>query len=101
MTGRVGKVRVVRLRLQGLTKKAVSRNSKKCKLTAAQRTTAIQNFQAISPGDVVAAEAAIQSVLTARTNDVNSPPFCRKIHLMLSRKVAKMGRKAVNQTRLE
>jgi hypothetical protein len=100
MEGRVGKVRVVRLRLQGLTKKAVSRNSKKCKLSDAQRQSAIDKFQAIPAGDVVAAEAAIQSVLSDRTNDVDSPPLCKRIHLFLSRKVTKMGKKARNQTRL-
>jgi len=100
MEGRKGKVRVVRLRLQGLTKKAVSRNSKKCKLTDAQRQSAIDNFAAIPAGDVVAAEAAIQSVLSDRTNDIDSPPFCRRIHKMLTKKIARMGRKAVNQTRL-
>jgi len=100
MEGRVGKVRVVRLRLQGLTKKAVSRNSKKCKLSDAQRQSAFDKFEAISPGDVVAAEDAIQSVLADRTNDPDSPPLCKRIHLFLSRKVAKMGKKARNQTRL-
>jgi len=100
MEGRVGKVRVVRVRLQGLTKKAVSRNSKKCKLSDAQRESAIIKFRDIPAGDVDAATNAIQSVLADRTNDPNSPPVCKRIHLFLSRKVAKMGKKARNQTRL-
>jgi len=100
MSGRKGKVRVLRVRLQGLTKKAVSRKSKKCTLTPTQRQSAIDNFAGIAEGDVNAAENAILSVLHDRTNDVDSPPFCRRIHKMLFRKIVKIAKKAKNQTRL-
>merc|ERR1712156_484188 len=96
MSGRKGKVRVLRVRLQGLTKKAVSRKSKKCTLTPTQRQSAIDNFAGIAEGD----ENATLSVLHDRTNDVDSPPFCRRIHKMLFRKIVKIAKKAKNQTRL-
>jgi hypothetical protein len=100
MSGRKGKVRVIKARLQGLTKKAVSRKSKKCKLSSAQRQSAIDAFSGIAAGDVSAAEDAIISVLDDRTNDEDSPPLCKRINLMLKRKIVKMAKKAKNQTRI-
>ena len=129
-SGRRGKVKLVRNRLAGLAKKAIKRKNKKCKLSAADRATGtwfnfllkmkyykfqlclvicqsltnkrilitdkvIGNMSDIQTGDVEGFGLELLNLLDLRTADE-----CKRINLLLKRKIVKVNKKAQNQTRM-
>merc|ERR1712176_1587328 len=89
---RSGKVRKLRARLFGLSKKAPRRKDKRCKLTQIQRDTA--NAEMVNVTTVSEFKNAIFAMFDARTNN---PPGCERINLFLKRKLNKIVRKINNQ----
>merc|ERR1712048_1392515 len=94
-SGRGGKSRKMRARLFGLSKKALRRKDKKCKLTQAQRDTANQGMQNANNLDEYV--QVIFDMFNARTADPLSPPVCDRINLFLRRKINKIVKKTRNQ----
>merc|ERR1712154_613583 len=94
-SGRGGKARKMRARLFGLSKKALRRKDKKCKLTQAQRDTANSGMQNAANLDEYV--QVIFDMFNARTADPLSPPVCDRINLFLKRKINKIVRKTKNQ----
>merc|ERR1711935_750698 len=93
--GRGGKARKMRARLFGLSKKALRRKDKKCKLTQAQRETANSGMQ--NAGNLDEYVQVIFDMFNARTADPLSPPVCDRINLFLKRKINKIVKKTKNQ----
>merc|ERR1712117_239525 len=94
-SGRGGKARKMRARLFGLSKKALRRKDKKCKLTQAQRDTANSGMQNANNLDEYV--QVIFDMFNARTADPLSPPVCDRINLFLKRKINKIVKKTRNQ----
>merc|ERR1712048_1359161 len=93
--GRGGKARKMRARLFGLSKKALRRKDKKCKLNESQRTAANQGMQNANNLDEYV--QVIFDMFNARTADPLSPPVCDRINLFLRRKINKIVKKTRNQ----
>merc|ERR1712176_256028 len=93
--GRGGKSRKMRARLFGLSKKALRRKDKKCKLNESQRTAANQGMQNANNLDEYV--QVIFDMFNARTADPLSPPVCDRINLFLKRKINKIVKKTKNQ----
>merc|ERR1712019_142046 len=94
-SGRGGKARKMRARLFGLSKKALRRKDKKCKLTQAQRDTANSGMQNANNLDEYV--QVIFDMFNARTADPLSPPVCDRINLFLKRKINKIVKETRNQ----
>merc|ERR1712157_549590 len=77
--GRGGKARKMRARLFGLSKKALRRKDKKCKLNQAQRDAANSGMQNANNLDEYV--QVIFDMFNARTADPQSPPVCLRINL--------------------
>merc|ERR1712176_86665 len=93
--GRGGKSRKMRARPFGLSKKALRRKDKKCKLNESQRTAANQGMQNANNLDEYV--QVIFDMFNARTADPLSPPVCDRINLFLKRKINKIVKKTKNQ----
>merc|ERR1712003_409489 len=93
--GRGGKARKMRARLFGLSKKALRRKDKKCKLNQAQRDAANSGMQNANNLDEYV--QVIFDIFNARTADPQSPPVCLRINLFLKRKINKIVKKTKNQ----
>merc|ERR1712157_536925 len=93
--GRGGKARKMRARLFGLSKKALRRKDKKCKLNQAQRDAANSGMQNANNLDEYV--QVIFDMFNARTADPQSPPVCLRINLFLKRKINKIVKKTKNQ----
>merc|ERR1712048_1083147 len=94
-SGRGGKSRKMRARLFGLSKKALRRKDKKCKLNQAQRDAANSGMQNANNLDEYV--QVIFDMFNARTADPQSPPVCLRINLFLKRKINKIVKKTKNQ----
>merc|ERR1711933_333870 len=92
--GRGGKARKMRARLFGLSKKALRRKDKKCKLNQAQRDAANSGMQNANNLDEYV--QVIFDMFNARTADPQSPPVCLRINLFLKRKINKIVKKTKN-----
>merc|ERR1711972_1088892 len=89
--GRGGKSRKMRARLFGLSKKALRRKDKKCKLNESQRTAANQGMQNANNLDEYV--QVIFDMFNARTADPLSPPVCDRINLFLDVRSTRSSRR--------